>query len=84
MHRHDGSDSARARSARIRADHDYEATRLDSMRRRSSTNEECMERAGWWRACAATLARLTGRRVAYRAGEDASAAEAAEATAGVR
>jgi hypothetical protein len=30
---HDGSNSARARSARIRATHDDEATRLDSMRR---------------------------------------------------
>ena len=31
--RRDGSDSARARSARIRASHDYEATQLESMRR---------------------------------------------------
>jgi hypothetical protein len=30
---HDGSNSARARSARIRTTHDYEATELDSMRR---------------------------------------------------
>ena len=30
---HDGSNSARARSARIRAAHDYEANRLESMRR---------------------------------------------------
>ena len=29
----DGSDSARARSARIRASHDHEATQLESMRR---------------------------------------------------
>jgi hypothetical protein len=34
MHR-DGRDGARARSARIRATHDYEATQLDSMRRRT-------------------------------------------------
>lgn len=32
MH-YDGSNSARARSARIRASHDYEATELDTMRR---------------------------------------------------
>ena len=29
----DGRNGARARSARIRASHDYEATQLDSMRR---------------------------------------------------
>ena len=36
MH-HDGSNSARARSARIRAAHDDEATRLESMRRNART-----------------------------------------------
>jgi hypothetical protein len=30
---HDGSNSARARSARIRTSHEYESTQLDSMRR---------------------------------------------------
>ena len=30
----DGSNSARARSARIRASHDYEATHLEELRRR--------------------------------------------------
>jgi hypothetical protein len=34
---HDGSNSARARSARIRTAHDDEATRLDSMHRRASS-----------------------------------------------
>ena len=39
MHRHDGSNGARARAARIRADHDLEATHLDSMGRRSAALE---------------------------------------------
>jgi hypothetical protein len=38
--RRDGSDSARARSARIRASHDYEATHLDSMRRNTLEQPE--------------------------------------------
>ena len=38
MH-HDGSTSARARAARIRAAHDYEANELDAMRRRTSAAE---------------------------------------------
>ena len=36
---HDGSNSARARSARIRASHDYEATELDTMRRHGAARE---------------------------------------------
>jgi hypothetical protein len=32
---HDGSNGCRARAARIRTAHDYEATELDSMRRRT-------------------------------------------------
>jgi hypothetical protein len=36
---HDGSNSARARSARIRASHDYEATELDTMRRQGAARE---------------------------------------------
>ena len=38
MH-YDGSNSARARSARIRASHDYEATQLDTMRRNGAARE---------------------------------------------
>jgi len=38
MH-HDGSNSARARSARIRAAHDGEANELESMRRRAAAAE---------------------------------------------
>ena len=37
---HDGSNSARARSARIRTAHDYEATQLDTMRRNAATLPE--------------------------------------------
>jgi hypothetical protein len=33
---HDGSNSARARSAHIRSSHDYESNQLDSMRRRTA------------------------------------------------
>ena len=36
---HDGSNSARARSARIRASHEYEATELDTMRRHGAARE---------------------------------------------
>jgi hypothetical protein len=36
----DGRNSGRARSARIRASHDYEATQLDSMRRRTREEAE--------------------------------------------
>ena len=39
MHQ-DGSNSGRARSARIRASHDYEATELESMRRRGKALED--------------------------------------------
>jgi hypothetical protein len=84
MHRHDGSNSARARSARIRADHDYEATQLDSMRRRTSTLEERAEHRRWWHACAAILPRLTGRRAVSRVSEDVDVTETADATVGVR
>ena len=35
----DGRNGARARSARIRASHDYEATQLEEMRRRSESLE---------------------------------------------
>ena len=37
---HDGSNSARARSARIRTAHDYEATQLDTMRRNAAALPE--------------------------------------------
>jgi hypothetical protein len=36
----DGSNSARARSARIRTAHDYEATQLDTMRRNAAARPE--------------------------------------------
>jgi hypothetical protein len=37
---HDGSNSARARSARIRTAHEYEATQLDTMRRNGAARGE--------------------------------------------
>jgi hypothetical protein len=81
MYRHDGSNSARARSARIRTEHDDEATQLESMRRRTSTLGERDERVGWWRAGAATLARVA-RRAGTRRLRDASAREPDEVTVG--
>jgi hypothetical protein len=79
---HDGGNSARARSARIRAGHDYEATHLDSMQRRGSALEQRAERVSRWRACAAPLARLTRGPAVSRIGDGVAGAEAAEATAG--
>jgi hypothetical protein len=62
MH-HDGSYGARARSARIRAAHEYEATELDSMRRNAAKGamreprasvltrlSAALGRARWWHA----------------------------------
>jgi hypothetical protein len=43
--RHDGSNGARARSARIRTSHDYEATKLDSMRRNAAARDAQPPRA---------------------------------------
>lgn len=44
MH-HDGSNGARARSARIRSSHDHEATKLDSMRRNAAARDAQPARA---------------------------------------
>jgi hypothetical protein len=41
----DGRNSARARSARIRASHEYEATHLEEMRRRATPIESRPDRA---------------------------------------
>jgi hypothetical protein len=79
MYRHDGSDSARARSARIRADHDYEGTHLESMQRRTSALGERAERASRWRACAAPLARLTRRHAVSRLSDEVSVTDPADA-----
>jgi hypothetical protein len=81
MYSHDGSNGARARSARIRADRDYEATQLESMQPRTSALEERAERVSWWRACAAPLARLTRRHAVSRISDDVAVTEAADATA---
>jgi hypothetical protein len=81
MHHHDGSDGARARSARIRADHDYEATHLDAMRSRGAAPGDT-ERARWWRAPATPVVRLFTRRASRRPLDDVGATETAEAIAG--
>lgn len=60
MHRHDGSDGARARASRIRADHDLEATHLDSLRRRSDDHERRRRRSPH-ATIAALIARITTR-----------------------
>jgi hypothetical protein len=54
----DGSDSARARSARIRASHDYEATELESMRQRTLAGDRPEARVPRIAHLGATLRRL--------------------------
>lgn len=74
MYHDAGGGGARARSARIRASHDYEATQLESMRRRSA--ELASERpASTSRASLAwaALRRVTGHREpSIQAGVNAS------------
>jgi hypothetical protein len=53
---HDGSNGSRARASRIRSSHDYEATELDSMRRRTRT----AQRANAPRTPIAGIATLMG------------------------
>jgi hypothetical protein len=83
MDRHDGSNSARARSARIRTQHDDEATHIESMQRRTNALAERAEHVSWWRAGAASLARMV-RRPGTPALRDDRAQEPAEVTAGGR
>ena len=76
MHRHDGSTGARARSAQIRAAHDYEANRLEAMHGAGGSGRD--PRTAWLRApVARLLARHTSREVPGEIG-------AAEAAAGPR
>jgi hypothetical protein len=84
MYREDGSNGARARSARIRASHDGEATQLDSMRRRSATLDATTGRVRWWRSPAAPIVRLLGRHARRAAHDDVGATETADATGGAR
>ena len=56
MH-HDGSNSARARSARIRTAHDYEATELDSMRRAGEVARQQPQRVSLMARVAAAFRR---------------------------
>ena len=74
MHHHDGG--ARARSARIRSTHDYEATQLESMRRRTRELRETVEHPSRVARMRAALGRL--RR--HRGAEEALDAPAARAT----
>jgi hypothetical protein len=59
MH-HDGSNGARARSARIRSSHDYEATRLDSMRRNAAARDVHAPRASLLMRMASVFGRSRG------------------------
>jgi hypothetical protein len=56
---HDGSGSARARSARIRTAHDHEATELDSMRRAGELARQQPPRASLMARVAAVFGRST-------------------------
>jgi hypothetical protein len=78
MHNHDGSNGARARSARIRAGHDFEATQLDSMRRRTPASAARPERASLVARMSATLARVTGGRARDRGRPEIGLAEESE------
>lgn len=59
MH-HDGSNGARARSARIRSSHDYEATKLDSMRRNTAARDAQPPRASLLMRMASVFRRSRG------------------------
>jgi len=61
MHPYDSGYGSRARSARIRAEHDDEATRLDSLRRRAAEPRGRSDHPNWLRAAGARIARLVGR-----------------------
>lgn len=82
MYRHDGSDGARARSARIRSEHDYEATQLDSLARRSGARDGESGRVRGWGAPAVAIIRLIARHATRSAHDDVGAPEAADAAAG--
>ena len=59
---HDGSNSARARSSRIRSAHDDEATLLDTMRRNARVRDLQLESRGSLRArLTAAVARVRRR-----------------------
>lgn len=60
---HDGSNSARARSARIRAAHDDEATRLESMRRNATARDLKQRRGRLALRLTAALGRVRHARV---------------------
>jgi hypothetical protein len=59
----DGRNGARARSARLRASHEYEATQLESMRRRTREEGQPEQRV---RLVARLVAAFRGRRLLNR------------------
>lgn len=63
MHHHDGGNGARARSARIRSSHDFEATHLDTMRRGTLAVEKTVERLTLVARVRATFGGLRPHRV---------------------
>jgi hypothetical protein len=77
-----GSNGARARSARIRSSHDYEATELDSMWRRARALEERAARPARMARVYAILVRVRVRRAEVRGHEELGVAETAEGIAG--
>ena len=81
MYNHDGRNGARARSARIRSSHDYEATQLDSMRRRTRALAEDAERPSKVARLRAIVVRLGAQRAPDRTGEEVGVAETAEGVA---
>jgi hypothetical protein len=79
MHDPHHGNGARARSARIRADHDYEATRLESMRRRTSQCNGGAGHVSLFTRLQARLGRLTARVVDAPASNETVVAEVPEA-----
>jgi hypothetical protein len=69
---HDGSNSARARSARIRTAHDYEATELDSMRRAGELARQQSQRVSLMARVAAAFGRSSRWSEEAAAGLDAA------------
>ena len=68
---HDASNGARARSARIRSSHEYEATELDAMERRTLAHQERAGRPSRIARLRAFLGRCVTRRSQERAALDA-------------
>ena len=65
----DEGNGARARSARIRTSHDYEATQLEEMRRRSAPLELHAGRSSLLTRLSAAFGRMPGRRADIKEAE---------------